>query len=160
MGLPPIIKYPWYDPVSGQLFPFRTFAMLMSFATLLGVSALSKWLFESGALPPHYDIFHCVVNIPEDFVVVQEPHEEMTILNVNQALFYQTSELNGRVNPALVTEDETINKIKSSDNRSNSLRGVEKPFEAINAERKSLMGSIGAGIGAGIGPGQVIVTKL
>ena len=147
MGLPPIIKYPWYEPENGQLFPFRTFAMLSSFATLLSVSSLSKWLFESGRLPPHFDVFHCVVNIPEDSVIVQEPHEEMTILNVNQAIFYQTSELNGRVNPALVTEDETIHKIKSIGNRNSSLK---RP--SIHVERAALIGTIA--------PGQVVVTKL
>ena len=151
MGLPPIIKYPWYDPDNGQLFPFRTFAMLSSFATLLSVSFLSKWLFESGRLAPNFDYFHCVVNIPEDRCVVQEPHEEMTMLNVNQALFYQTSEINGRVNPALVTDDEPINKIKLTEKRSGSLKD-DKLFDGITAKRTSLVGSIG--------PGQVIVTKL
>ncbi|CAG2164248.1 unnamed protein product [Oppiella nova] len=156
MGLPPVIKYPFYDPELGQLFPFRTFSMLMSFITLLGVSALSKWLFESGTLGPQYDYFRCVVNIPEDSVVVQEPHEEMTILNVNQALLYQTSELNGRVNPGLVTEeDELLNKEKRNDslvnNRRDSHRG-SKQFDEIHAKSTALFGSIG--------PGQVIVTKL
>lgn len=151
MGLPPVIKYPWFDEENGQLFPFRTFAMLSSLITLMSVSLLSKWLFESGRLPPNFDVFHCVVNIPEDVCVVQEPHEEMTMLNANQALFYQTSELNGRVNPALVTEDETISKTKLIEKRSGSLRG-EIPFDGMAAKRASLVGSIG--------PGQVIVTKL
>jgi hypothetical protein len=151
VGLPPIIKYPYYSADSGQLFPFRTFAMLMSFTTLLTVSAATKWLFESGRLPPNLDIFHCVVNIPEDFVIVQEPHEEMTVLNASQAIYYQTSEMNGRVNPALDTEDETINKITNKDTKSDTQIGT-KTFEEIRAKPTALIGSIG--------PGQVIVTKL
>lgn len=106
LGLPAIIKYPWYDEVDGQLFPFRTFAMLTSFVVHLSVSTGSKYVFETGMLPPELDIFHCVVNIPEDAVQVAEPHEEMTVLSATQALYYQTSELNGRVNPALDTGDE------------------------------------------------------
>jgi high affinity choline transporter 7 len=125
--------------------------MLMSFTTLLTVSAATKWLFESGRLPPNLDIFHCVVNIPEDFVIVQEPHEEMTVLNASQAIYYQTSEMNGRVNPALDTEDETINKITNKDTKSDTQIGT-KTFEEIRAKPTALIGSIG--------PGQVIVTKL
>ncbi|CAG2113382.1 unnamed protein product [Medioppia subpectinata] len=156
MGLPAVIKYPFWDPELGQLFPFRTFAMVTSFITLLSVSALTKWLFESGTLEPRFDFFRCVVNIPDDAIVVQEPHEEMTILNVNQALLYQTSELNGRVNPALVssdTEDEPLNNEnnKRVNNRNNSLRG-SKQFDEIHAKPTALFGSIA--------PGQVIVTKL
>lgn len=55
--------------------------MLCSFATLVSVSQLSKFLFEAGHLPPHLDYFNCVVNIPEDIVKVQEPQEELTVLN-------------------------------------------------------------------------------
>jgi len=41
-----------------------------------------RWLFINGKLAPHYDWFHCVVNIPEDAVRVGEPHEgeQMTTL--------------------------------------------------------------------------------
>lgn len=84
LGLPAIIKYPYYDEDLGQLFPFRTLSMLCSFATLVLVSWLSKWLFENGRLPPHLDFFNCVVNIPEDIVKVQEPQEELTVLNSSE----------------------------------------------------------------------------
>lgn len=106
LGMPALIKYPWYDEVDGQLFPFRTFAMITSFIVHLSVSTGSKYVFETGMLPPEYDIFHCVVNIPDDAVQVSDPHEEMTVLSASQALYYQTSELNGRVNPALETDEE------------------------------------------------------
>jgi len=43
---------------------------------------IRRWLFINGKLAPHYDWFHCVVNIPEDAVRVGEPHEgeQMTTL--------------------------------------------------------------------------------
>lgn len=87
LGLPAVIKYPYFDEEKGQLFPFRTMAMLCSFATLVIVSQLSKWLFEAGHLAPHLDVFNCVVNIPEDIVKVQEPQEELTVLNSSKLLF-------------------------------------------------------------------------
>ena len=111
VGIPAFIKYPFYDPALGQLFPFRTFAMLSSLFTLLFISTLSKILFEDGYLQPKFDFFRCIVNIPEENVVVREPHEEMTMLNVSAAKMYQSSEMNGRVNPGLVTEDEVNNKL-------------------------------------------------
>nr|CAI5853281.1 unnamed protein product [Callosobruchus analis] len=77
MYLPPLIKYPGYDEETKmQMFPFRTMAMLMSLITLASVSWWTKWVFETGRLAPGYDIFHCVVNIPEDIQRVGDPSEE------------------------------------------------------------------------------------
>ena len=43
IGLPPLIKYPWYDEETGtQLFPFRTVAMLLSMTSLVLVSLLMR----------------------------------------------------------------------------------------------------------------------
>lgn len=111
LHLQPLVHYPFYDPVDGQLFPFRTLAMLMSLGTLLSVSWVTKWVFESGRLPPSFDIFRCIVNIPDDVIKVQEPHEgEMTTLNIGVAKKYQTGELNGQVNPALNLGSEDENE--------------------------------------------------
>jgi len=98
IGLPVIIKYPWFD--GQQRFPFRTMAMLLSLGTLVFVTWLSKcvltaalshrgwyallimfsflcrWLFETGRLSPEYDYFNCVVNIPEDIVTVHNDSPE------------------------------------------------------------------------------------
>lgn len=111
LGLPPVIKYPYYNEEDGQLFPFRTLSMLCSFGTLVFASWLSKYLFEGGRLAPHLDVFNCVVNIPEDIVRVQEPQEELTMLNtgLQGAKTYQT-EMNGRVNPALNLHPELIDR--------------------------------------------------
>ncbi|CAL1292309.1 unnamed protein product [Larinioides sclopetarius] len=107
VGLPAVIKYPFYrEETAEQLFPFRTLAMLMSLTTLLSVSRTSKWLFETGRIPPQMDIFHCVVNIPDDILKVQEPQEgEMSVLNAHLTKTYQ-SEMNGRVNPALTLSSD------------------------------------------------------
>lgn len=43
-------------------------------------------MFESGKLPPSYDVFRCVVNIPEDIVRVGEPAEsgeQVSLANVS-----------------------------------------------------------------------------
>ena len=40
--LPPLIKYPLYDEQFGQLFPMRTFAMVLSMTTLIGISQLAR----------------------------------------------------------------------------------------------------------------------
>lgn len=49
MGLPVLLKYPWFDEKTGtQKFPFHTVSMLISIATLLGVSAISRF-FEKRA---------------------------------------------------------------------------------------------------------------
>lgn len=156
LNLPPFIKYPWYDEIDGQLFPFRTFAMLSSLITLLSVSSLSKRIFESGWLPPEFDIFHCVINIPDDVHVVHEPHEEMTVLSASQVFYYQTSEMNGRVNQALDTgEDDPTGNNNNNNNISGgnssekllnktTINQSTKPLaeERLIRERKSITSSI------------------
>ncbi|XP_070540279.1 high-affinity choline transporter 1-like [Ptychodera flava] len=65
LKLDPFIYYPLYDPVNGQLFPFRTFSMCISFLTIVLVSYSLKWLFENNHIPKKYDFFKAIVNIPE-----------------------------------------------------------------------------------------------
>ncbi|XP_050719785.1 high-affinity choline transporter 1-like isoform X1 [Eriocheir sinensis] len=104
IGIPPIIKYPWYDEENEvQLFPFRTLAMLLSGLFLVSASMFSRWVFETGRLPPKYDVFRCVVNIPDDVQKVGEPQEgEMTMMACHSVVKYDaTGEMNGRINPAL-----------------------------------------------------------
>lgn len=55
IGFPAFIKYPFYDEVKGQLFPFRTFAMVVTFVILIVVSSLTKYLFEEDIIPLKYD---------------------------------------------------------------------------------------------------------
>ncbi|BES87913.1 choline transporter [Nesidiocoris tenuis] len=117
LGLPAAIHYPGWDGEK-QLFPFRTMAMLMSLGTLVGVSWGTKHVFEGGHLSPGYDLFRCVVNIPEDVVRVGEPAEgEMTVMtsgamgplygtSATAATLVGKDEMNGRINPALETDDD------------------------------------------------------
>ncbi|KAM9032322.1 LOW QUALITY PROTEIN: high affinity choline transporter 1-like [Sarcophilus harrisii] len=57
--LQPLILYPGYyrdeDGIYRQRFPFKTFAMSISFLTNIFVSYLAKYLFKSGILPSRLD---------------------------------------------------------------------------------------------------------
>ncbi|KAL7647381.1 UNVERIFIED_CONTAM: hypothetical protein RMT77_000977 [Armadillidium vulgare] len=60
IGIPAVIHYPFFDYEEGQQnFPVRTISMLVSLGTLIFVSALTKFIFESDFLPLRYDLFHC-----------------------------------------------------------------------------------------------------
>ncbi len=108
MNLEPFIYFPFWNGTD-QLFPFRTLAMVLSLISVLVFSFLTRYLFESGKLPPSWDILRCVVNIPEDVVRVSgsevEPHEgEMSVMTgamTDVRKYSATDEMNGRVNPAL-----------------------------------------------------------
>ncbi|XP_018326613.1 high-affinity choline transporter 1 [Agrilus planipennis] len=143
--LKPFIYYPGYDAEEGlQLFPFKTMAMLISLITLITVSWLMKWLFESGKVAPRYDIFHCIVNIPEDIQRVGEPSEDgeqMSVMASGNAKSYGAAtmvgkdEKNGRINPALEPDDDIL---------------------ASEVERNnSLIGSSGGGIRSDTNPAEV-----
>ena len=73
--LDPFIKYPYYNETDGQLFPFRTFAMLFSFATIILVSYATKFLFECKHVPKRWDVFQCFPN-EEDFCTVDPPSKD------------------------------------------------------------------------------------
>ncbi|KAH9366203.1 hypothetical protein HPB48_016768 [Haemaphysalis longicornis] len=103
IGLPAVIRYPFYNEADGQLFPFRTLAMLSSLVSMVTVSALMRWLFRSGKVPARFDVFHCVVNDPEDVSkVLRAPQErEMAVLNAGGLVERHQAEKNCRVNRAL-----------------------------------------------------------
>ncbi|KAK0158030.1 hypothetical protein PV327_011255 [Microctonus hyperodae] len=106
IGLPALIHFPGYDEENEvQTFPFRTMAMLISLITLIGVSYGTQVAFLTGRLAPGYDVFRCVVNIPEDVERVgPDPAEgeQMAVLAAGDGRFYGSKdESNGRVNPAL-----------------------------------------------------------
>lgn len=94
--LPAVVHYPWYDEEDGQLFPFRTLAMLVSFVTLLLVSWFTKWIFENSYLPAKFDVFHCIVNVKiPDILHDQELRENKTTWD-------------GQDNPALSTDEHGV----------------------------------------------------
>ena len=55
IGFPATIKYPYYDEDGGQMFPFRTLAMVVSFITLVSVSYLTNYLFDNGIVDEKRD---------------------------------------------------------------------------------------------------------
>ncbi|CAC5404483.1 unnamed protein product [Mytilus coruscus] len=56
LSLPAVIKYPWYDPVAGQLFPHKTFAMMCCF---IAVSFLTDYIFTNDKVDKKFDICNC-----------------------------------------------------------------------------------------------------
>lgn len=74
-----------------------------------------RYVFETGILAPGYDWFRCVVNIPEDIVRVGEPAEgeQMAVMTsgamgrlYGAATLVGKDEMNGRINPALETDED------------------------------------------------------
>ena len=75
--LDPFIKYPYYNATDGQLFPFRTFAMLCSLITIIMVSFATKILFESKWVPKRCDVFQCFARNQEmDFCTDELPSKD------------------------------------------------------------------------------------
>ncbi|KAI0222413.1 High-affinity choline transporter 1 [Lamellibrachia satsuma] len=106
--LPATMRFPWYDYENGlQKFPYKTLAMLVSFSGIVCVSYPMRYLFESGRFPKHWDIFHCIVNIPDEVIMLKEPHEvevnEMT--NITKDIGIMP---NGQINPALKFSKEDL----------------------------------------------------
>ncbi|XP_073518283.1 high affinity choline transporter 1-like isoform X1 [Phyllobates terribilis] len=67
INIPPIIHYPWCTLINGayvQLFPFKTFTMLVALTTQILVSYISEFLFRKSLLPKRWDI--CKVFEAED----------------------------------------------------------------------------------------------
>ncbi|KGL90163.1 High affinity choline transporter 1, partial [Charadrius vociferus] len=59
LGIPPAICYPPCSLVNGtysQLFPFKTFTMLLTLGTILAVSYLAAVLFQRNILPRRWDV--------------------------------------------------------------------------------------------------------
>ena len=108
--LPAVIKYPGYiAETNTQEFPFKTLCMLVSFSMILIASYSTKYIFENGILPKHYDIFMCVVNIPDEVIALKEHNgtndeaeDELTSLNAKKA------ESNGQINPALKFSEKEL----------------------------------------------------
>ena len=118
IGLPSVIKYPGYNYVLDiQTFPFKTVCMLFSFSLILIASYTSKYIFENGHLPKNYDIFMCVVNIPDEVIALKEhsangEEGEMTVLNTKKA------ESNGQINPALkFSKDDLLDPGQGRENK-------------------------------------------
>ena len=103
VGLPAAIAYPGYIADGNeQRFPFRTLAMVLSFTTILVVSYPVRLVFERHLLPKHWDVFQCIVNIPEEVIALKEPNErgEMAVIHAKKGI-EDPSSGTGEINPAL-----------------------------------------------------------
>lgn len=61
LSIPPVICYPGCSLVNGtysQLFPFKTFTMLLTLGTILAVSHLAKALFQRNLFPRSWDVWN------------------------------------------------------------------------------------------------------
>lgn len=60
LNITPVFKYPWYSESEGlQLFPYKTFAMLVTFTSIVAVSSLTTYVFGRGLLSSKFDILKC-----------------------------------------------------------------------------------------------------
>ena len=117
LGIPILIKYPFYSEEDGQLFPFKTLSMLISLTTIMAVSMLTKKLFETGMLHRRFDIFMCVVNTPDENIALKKQE------NSELSAITPTNDMNGEINPALKFSSEDLlggGKIVSADSDSSS----------------------------------------
>ena len=55
--------------------------MALSFATVITVSYLTKYIFENRILSKNWDVFQCVVNFPDEMIVLKEATEGLRLTN-------------------------------------------------------------------------------
>ncbi|CAF3234006.1 unnamed protein product [Rotaria socialis] len=65
LGIPKFINF-------GPYIPPKTLCMLISLSTTLIISYTAKYVLEKRILPPKYDIFHCLVDIPNEILPLKE----------------------------------------------------------------------------------------
>lgn len=143
LNLKPLIRYPMYDEeLDQQKFPFRTLSMLVTLFSTVFVSFAANFVFERGILQPKYDIFRCVVNIPEDKVRIESDVGEMTVMNARSGRSYDamTEEeaaimmANGKTNPALDVRDVSLSDINSIEKKE---MGPPPSYNSINNEEET-----------------------
>lgn len=60
LGVPAALRFPYYDVENNvQLFPFRTFCMLLGTLTIVVVSMATNYVFLSKKVPAKYDFLKC-----------------------------------------------------------------------------------------------------
>ena len=109
-----------------------------------------KYLFESGKFPKHWDVFQCIVNIPDEIIALREPsesgngtsiHEEMSALKkkgsisgngtvLNPGLKFNKEDLLAVENQALDVTPSPIDEPQPSDplNRGGFGSGGARPW--------------------------------
>uniref|UniRef100_A0A5S6Q003 High-affinity choline transporter 1 n=1 Tax=Trichuris muris TaxID=70415 RepID=A0A5S6Q003_TRIMR len=109
----PLVKYPWYDDAANvQYFPFKTMAMLLSLLTIVSVSWATNYVLMNGLLPPEYDVFMCVVNIPTERIILKDPSLAASMDTLSNARVHWTK---GTTNPSLlkVNTEQSLSNVSS-----------------------------------------------
>lgn len=125
IDIPALIKYPLYNPETGvQGFPYKTLAMLITLFSLVAMSYITHYLFTSGLLPRRLDIFMCIVNIPDEQMILasRESLDERTKFGL------YGRENGGKVNPALKFSNEDLITTGSADSDSEQSRDGKPGF--------------------------------
>ncbi|GAU88962.1 hypothetical protein RvY_01568 [Ramazzottius varieornatus] len=82
-GIPAAVGYFYVADDGSQLFPFRTFAMLVNLLTTVSVSLLAKYLFvQRELLPMAWDVFRCFVPTDEPEL---RPHNPLFLQKVAES---------------------------------------------------------------------------
>ncbi|XP_052781721.1 high-affinity choline transporter 1-like [Mya arenaria] len=110
LGIPVLIKYPFYNEEDGQLFPYKTLSMLITLSCILIFSYLTKYIFEHGILSARMDIFMCVVSSPDEAISLRfTEHSDISAMT-------PVDEKNGKINPALKFSSDDLLQVKNDVN--------------------------------------------
>eukprot|EP00057_Strongylocentrotus_purpuratus_P019526 XP_011674000.1 PREDICTED: LOW QUALITY PROTEIN: high-affinity choline transporter 1 [Strongylocentrotus purpuratus] len=107
LHIPIFIKFPFYSETKGQLFPFRTFIVVFSFAVIIVISYVTDIVLRRGYLGPRWDIFKCVTSVervPDE--VEHEGEEEKMHMERKRSGEWQLGDVNEMKKP-LAGKDES-----------------------------------------------------
>ncbi|XP_046367266.2 high-affinity choline transporter 1-like isoform X3 [Haliotis rufescens] len=76
LSIPSLIHFPFYTEADGQLFPFKTLAMIVNFVAIISVSAFTRLVFRRGWLSTRWDVFN-VMKREEDAKRAEERGESL-----------------------------------------------------------------------------------
>lgn len=79
LSIPPIICYPSCSLVNGtysQLFPFKTFTVLLTLGTIIAVSYLAAFVFQRNLLPHRWDVCN-ITGHPGTLIPLQQMEKQM-----------------------------------------------------------------------------------
>ncbi|XP_062440813.1 high affinity choline transporter 1-like [Rhea pennata] len=79
LKIPPVIQYPACSLVNGtyiQLFPFKTFTMLLTLGTIIAVSYLAAFLFKRNLLPRRWDVCN-IIKETSTLIPLQQMEKQM-----------------------------------------------------------------------------------
>jgi len=99
LGVPVVLKCPYYDPELGQLFPFRTVCMIVCIIVHCSVSFAFSYIFKNNYLPSRFDVLKVFCedkNVPD--------------LSVNHIPRPKLRTENGHVNSTAMDSEEKISQ--------------------------------------------------